>query len=68
MTGDWLAVGENWEGIMIEYTECDFPGAEPYKRAVPGWKCKRCGWRLGTAGLPPATCPGCSAPPEVSRG
>ena len=21
---------------------------------VPGWQCKRCGWRVGSEGLPPA--------------
>ncbi|GMV17931.1 MAG: hypothetical protein AMXMBFR56_61550 [Polyangiaceae bacterium] len=52
---------EAWEGVMLTYTECDFPGAEPRQRSVPGWKCRSCGWQLGTSGLPPSRCGGCGA-------
>lgn len=50
---------EAWEGIMLEYTEQDFPTSEPYKRAIPGWKCRACGQKVGTSGLPPSHCPKC---------
>lgn len=52
---------EAWEGVMVTYTECDFPGAEPYRRTVPGWKCKTCGRQFGTSGPPPERCNGCGA-------
>lgn len=37
-----------FEGVMIEFT--------PFwdeKGSCPGWECKRCGWRVGSQGLPP---------------
>lgn len=50
-----------WEGVMLTYTEHDVPGGEGYQRSVPGWKCKRCRWSLGTSGPPPERCGGCGA-------
>ncbi len=61
-----MTLDEIWEGIMVEYTEQDFPGSEPYKRQVPGWRCKLCGYQIGTADLPPARCR-CGAPYERER-
>lgn len=52
---------EAWEGVMITYTEHDVPGDEGYQRSVPGWKCRHCGWQLGTAGLPPVQCSKCGS-------
>lgn len=46
-------IGEHFEGIMIPLTD-------PFedKHWVPGWKCRHCGWRVGTCGLPRAhDCP-----------
>jgi len=51
-----MTLEEAWEGVMVEYTEQDFPGSEPYKRSVPGWKCKAWGFQIGTSGLPPERC------------
>ena len=45
-----------WLGVMITYTEQDFPTAAPYQRTIPGWECRRCGQRYGTSGLPPRKC------------
>jgi hypothetical protein len=50
-----------WEGVMITYTEQDFPTSEPYQRTIPGWKCRACGHRVGTEGLPPSRCYKCDA-------
>jgi len=47
---------EAWDGVMITYTEQDFPTSEPYQRTIPGWQCKACGHRYGTSGLPPHRC------------
>lgn len=41
---------------MVTYQEVDAPGAEPYPRSVPGWKCRACDMQYGTAGLPPLRC------------
>jgi hypothetical protein len=51
-----MKLHEAWEGVMVEYTEQDFPNSKPYQRQVPGWKCKACGFQIGTSGLPPLTC------------
>lgn len=48
-----------WEGVLVTYTERDAPGGAPYQRQVPGWKCRACGWTLGTSRLPPSRCGGC---------
>lgn len=55
-----------WLGVMVTYTEQDFPGAEPYQRTIPGWQCRACGQKYGTAGLPPSECSGCVRPGEPS--
>ena len=47
---------EAWRGIMLTYTEQDFPTSKPYERSVPGWQCRSCGVRIGTSGLPPNPC------------
>lgn len=47
---------EAWRGIMLTYTERDFPGGEPYKRTVPGWECVACGTKYGTSLAPPRKC------------
>lgn len=58
------ALCENWDGVMITYEECDFPGVStPYMRSIPGWKCKGCGAQLGTSGLPPRRCFECGRGP-----
>ena len=58
-----------YEGVMIWYTEQDFPGSEPYERSIPGWKCRACGQQYGTSGYPPNPCRcGASYTPEESRG
>jgi hypothetical protein len=54
-----MTLDEAWEGVMVDYTEQDFPGSEPYKRTVPGWKCRACGLQFGTSGLPPRVCVNC---------
>lgn len=51
-------IDAHWEGVMITYTEQDFPTSKPYERTIPGWKCRQCGRTYGTAGLPPREC-GC---------
>lgn len=53
--------GAGWEGVMVTYTEQDFPGSQPYERQVPGWR-HRCGYTIGTADLPPRRCPKCGEP------
>lgn len=46
-------LGDLFEGVMIEVTD---PFIPDYR--VPGWKCKKCGWIIGTLRLPPGhTCP-----------
>lgn len=50
------SLGEAWEGVMLTYTEQDFPTSQPYARQIPGWECRRCGQRYGTSGLPPNPC------------
>lgn len=62
-----MTLDEAWEGVMVEYTERDFPGGKPYKRQVPGWECRRCGKKYGTSGLPPITCSGCGQTYERSE-
>ena len=37
-----------FEGILIYLSDI---GCESY--TVPGWECKKCGWRIGSAELPP---------------
>lgn len=54
MSDAWIE--ENWDGVMIEYTEQDFPTSQPYQRRIPGWQCKRCGFQYGTSGAPPREC------------
>jgi len=49
-------IDRNWTGSMLEYTECDFPGATPYQRQIPGWQCNHCGQQYGTSGPPPKYC------------
>lgn len=51
-----VSFDDAWEGVMLEYTEQDFPTSNPYKRQVPGWKCRACAQQYGTAGLPPNPC------------
>lgn len=42
-------VGDLFEGVMIPV----------YEGAVPGWRCRACGWTIGTRGVPPVhACPG----------
>jgi hypothetical protein len=53
---DIVPFHDAWEGVMLEYTEQDFPTTKPYLRRVPGWKCLACGQRYGTAGYPPQAC------------
>ena len=50
---------EAWEGVMITYKEQDFPTSEPYERTIPGWKCLKCGHRIGTSKGPPRRCYHC---------
>jgi hypothetical protein len=47
---------EAHEGIMLKYTEQDFPTSQPYERSVPGWRCRKCDRKIGTSGLPPNPC------------
>lgn len=54
-----MTLDQAWKGVMIEYTEQDFPGSKPYQRQVPGWECRNCGQKYGTSGLPPLHCSGC---------
>lgn len=43
----------NFEGFMIPVYDWDVGNYQ-----VPGWKCKHCGWIVGTQGYPPShTCP-----------
>jgi len=45
---------EHFEGVMID-AEDPFIG----KIRVPGWKCRHCGWTVGTISYPPShDCPG----------
>jgi rubrerythrin len=53
------ALSEHWDGVMVDFMERDFPSGPLYPRQVPGWKCRRCGYTLGTTGLPPEQCHGC---------
>ena len=53
---DGDALDAAWEGVMIDYMEQDFPTSTPYRRQVPGWQCKACGFRYGTTGYPPNVC------------
>ena len=49
---NWDDIDKSFEGIMIDVE--DIVG----KYFVPGWKCKVCGWKVGTKRLPPShTCP-----------
>jgi hypothetical protein len=50
-------VDRDWEGIVIEYVERASPTSTPYKRCVPGWRCRHCGYSIGTSDLPPSKCP-----------
>ena len=50
------AIDAAYEGVMITYTERDFPTATPYQRTVPGWRCRAYGRQYGTSGLPPRRC------------
>lgn len=50
------SLDDAWEGIMLTYTEQDFPTSQPYQRTIPGWKCRACGQKYGTSGLPPNRC------------
>ena len=44
-----------FEGVLIEVS--DEPVFE-LRYSVPGWKCKACGWVVGSRGYPPAhECP-----------
>lgn len=46
-------LADHFEGVMIPVRDWD--GST---HSVPGWRCKACGWTVGTSGLPPAhTCP-----------
>ena len=46
-----IATSENidqlFDGVLIH---CEDIGG---KYEVPGWKCKACGWTIGSVGLPP---------------
>lgn len=55
MTEDDDESAEGWEGIMLTYTEQDWPGAPRYERTIPGWKCRRCSRCFGTSGPPPSS-------------
>lgn len=50
------SLDDAWEGIMLTYTEQDFPTSALYPRQVPGWQCRTCGQKYGTSGLPPNPC------------
>lgn len=54
-----MTLDQAWTGVMITYTEQDFPTSAPYQRTIPGWECTRCRKRIGTSGPPPLSCPGC---------
>lgn len=41
-------VAQYFDGVMIT---CHDPEG---KHTVPGWRCRACGWTIGTLGLPPA--------------
>lgn len=44
---------QHFIGVMIETSDMFVD-----KYFVPGWECKHCGWRVGTAKLPPShICP-----------
>ena len=46
-------IDDFFEGIMITINDWDIG-----EHRVPGWKCKRCGWRVGSQDLPPShECP-----------
>lgn len=40
-------IDELFHGVMIDVE--DIGG----KYSVPGWKCRACGWTVGSQGLPP---------------
>lgn len=50
------SLDDAWDGIMLTYTEQDFPTSPPYQRTVPGWRCRACGQSYGTSRLPPNPC------------
>ena len=42
-----------FEGVMLAVSDI---GCDSY--SVPGWRCRRCGWTIGSQGLPPShECP-----------
>lgn len=44
---------EHFDGYMIPLNDWDVGDYQ-----VPGWKCKHCGWIIGTSGYPPGhNCP-----------
>lgn len=60
MAGEAMTLHEAWTGIMLAYTEQDFPPTGPeYERQIPGWQCTACDLKVGTAGPPPRRCRGC---------
>ena len=58
MPGNWNYVkpdagniDELFEGVMI-------PGGADKPSGYPGWRCRGCGWTVGSIGLPPThNCP-----------
>lgn len=46
---------KHFEGILIRVTD---PPPLDLSYNVPGWKCKTCGWQVGSSGYPPShECP-----------
>jgi hypothetical protein len=49
-------VDQLFEGVMIprEHTEEPYTNAIYTRQPTPGWKCKACGWTIGSEALPPS--------------
>lgn len=53
----------HFEGVMIDVSD---PFVGSYR--VPGWKCRHCGWTVGSVGYPPShVCPGETEDEEIER-
>ena len=57
-------VKNNWDGIMIRVENEAFTGLS---YSVPGWKCRHCGWKIGSLRGPPKTCPHCNHSSEAPK-
>ena len=58
------ALNELFEGVMLQIND-PFIGLTNR----PGWKCKKCGWEIGSIGFPPAhDCPRDGENQQIARG